>query len=132
MTEPDVIAYTDGGCRGNPGVGGWGFVLINPRTGKALERCGGERETTNNRMELSGAIQALAALLKPGLAVRVFSDSQYVIKGMSEWVRGWQARGWRKADKEPVMNADGFVVVAWSARRAAPSPLRSASVRPCS
>ena len=103
---PDVIAYTDGGCRGNPGPGGWGFILINPATGKALERCGGELGTTNNKMELMGAIAALRAMKKDGLSVVLHSDSQYVIKAMSEWITGWKARGWRKADKTPVLNQE--------------------------
>ena len=106
MADPDVIAYTDGGCRGNPGPGGWGFLLIDPRRKKALERCGGEGGTTNNRMELTAAIRALQSLRKDGMRVRLHSDSQYVIKGMREWVGGWAARGWRKADREPVANAD--------------------------
>lgn len=102
----DVIAYTDGGCRGNPGPGGWGFILINPATGRALERCGGELVTTNNKMELMGAIAALRAMKKDGLSVVLHSDSQYVIKAMSEWITGWKARGWRKADKSPVLNQE--------------------------
>lgn len=106
LTMPDVIAYTDGGCRGNPGPGGWGFILINPATGRALERCGGELGTTNNKMELMGAIAALRAMKKDGLSVVLHSDSQYVIKAMSEWITGWKARGWRKADKTPVLNQD--------------------------
>jgi len=96
----DVIAYTDGGCRGNPGPGGWGFLLINTATGNALERCGGERETTNNRMEMLAAINAIAAIKKPGMRIRVHSDSQYLIKCASEWIPGWKARGWKKKDGE--------------------------------
>ena len=95
-TEPDVIAYTDGGCRGNPGPGGWGFLLINTVSGNALERCGGERETTNNRMEMLAAIEAIKAIKKPGMRLLVHSDSQYLIKCASEWIPGWKARGWKK------------------------------------
>jgi len=103
--EPQVIIHTDGGCRGNPGPGGWGFVCINARTGDALERRGGERQTTNNRMEITAALMALRALAKPGLRVVVHSDSQYVIKAMAEWIGGWKARGWRRKEGE-LLNAD--------------------------
>jgi ribonuclease HI len=94
----DVIAYTDGGCRGNPGPGGWACLVINPKTGEALERCGGERETTNNKMELMGAIMALRSLKRPGTAVLIHSDSQYVVKSASEWIPGWKARGWKRKE----------------------------------
>lgn len=103
MTE--ITAYTDGGCRGNPGLGAWAFVLLNPETGTALERSGCERDTTNNRMELSGAIEALKALRKP-VTVVLHSDSEYVIKGMREWLPGWKRKSWRKSDGKPVINAD--------------------------
>lgn len=96
----DVIAYTDGGCRGNPGPGGWAFMVINAASGAALERCGGERETTNNRMEYLAAIQALRSLRKPGLSVLIHSDSNLLIQSASEWIKGWKARGWRKKDGE--------------------------------
>lgn len=98
--QPDVIAYTDGGCRGNPGPGGWGFILINTVSGKALERCGGERETTNNRMEMMAAIEALKAITKPGLKIRLHTDSQYLVKSMTEWITAWKARGWKKKEGE--------------------------------
>ncbi len=94
----DVVIYTDGGCRGNPGPGGWAFLAINPATGSALERCGGERDTTNNRMELMGAIMALRSLRKDGLKVLLHSDSQYVVKAASEWIPSWKARGWRRKE----------------------------------
>ena len=96
----DVIAYTDGGCRGNPGVGGWGFLVINATTGAALERCGGEADTTNNRMEFLAAIMALRALRKPGTSVLLHSDSNLLIKSASEWIPGWKSRGWKKKDGE--------------------------------
>ena len=105
MAEFDVVAYTDGGCRGNPGPGGWGFLVFNPRTGQALERCGGEGETTNNRMEMMGAIMALKSLKKDGLRVLLHSDSQYLVKAMSEWVEGWKARGWKRKEG-PLKNVD--------------------------
>ena len=100
MSEPEVVAYTDGGCRGNPGPGAWAFLLINPVTHKALERTGGEPLTTNNRMEMLAAIEALAAIKKPGMRVLLYSDSQLLIKSVTEWIPGWKARGWRKKDGE--------------------------------
>jgi len=107
MSIISVTAFTDGGCRGNPGgIGGWGAILINNITGTALERWGAERDTTNNRMELLAAIEALRALKQPGMRVTLHSDSQYVIKGISEWLPGWKARGWRTASKGPVLNRD--------------------------
>jgi ribonuclease HI len=102
---PDLIAYTDGGCRGNPGPGGWACMIIDPRDGKALERCGGEANTTNNKMELLAAIMALRALKKPGVDVLIYSDSQYVIKSASEWIPGWKARGWKRKDG-PLKNVE--------------------------
>ena len=98
--EHDVVAYTDGGCRGNPGPGGWGFLVFNPVTGHALERCGGERETTNNRMEMLAAIMALRSLKQDGTRILLHSDSQYLIKTMSEWLPGWKARGWKRKEGE--------------------------------
>jgi ribonuclease HI len=96
----DLIIYTDGGCRGNPGPGGWGFLIFNPASGNALKRCGGERETTNNRMEMGAAIEALRALKKDGLRIKLHTDSQYLIKSMTEWIAGWKARGWKKKEGE--------------------------------
>ena len=99
-----IEIYADGACRGNPGPGGWGVLLISGEHEKELY--GGERHTTNNRMELTAAIRALEALKKKGTSARVYTDSQYVIKGIEEWVGGWKARGWRTADKKPVKNQD--------------------------
>ena len=102
-TEEKVEIFTDGACRGNPGPGGWGAIL---RLGsKEKELWGGERETTNNRMELTAAIRALAALRRPVAAI-VHTDSQYVLKGISEWIHGWKRNGWKTADRKPVKNAD--------------------------
>ena len=101
---PKVVIYTDGACRGNPGPGGWGAILI-AANGTEKQLCGGERATTNNRMELMAAIQALEALNKP-CKVELHTDSQYVMKGITEWVRGWKARGWKTAAREPVKNED--------------------------
>ena len=98
-----VIIYTDGACRGNPGVGGWGVILSYK--GKVKELCGGDKDTTNNRMELMAAIQALEALTKP-CAVKLYSDSSYVLKGITEWMPNWKKRGWKTASKQPVKNVD--------------------------
>jgi len=98
-----VEIYTDGACRGNPGPGGWGAVLMYGEERKEI--FGGELETTNNRMELSAAIKALASLKRP-CDLTLYTDSQYVMKGMQEWIQGWKARGWKTAAKQPVKNAD--------------------------
>lgn len=95
--------YADGACRGNPGPGGWGALVLGPEGEREL--FGGERETTNNRMELRAVIEGLQAL-PAGSAVRVLTDSQYVQKGISEWIHGWKKRGWLTADRKPVKNAD--------------------------
>lgn len=113
-----VIIHTDGGCRGNPGIGAWGAVIEDVETHVKLELGGGERMTTNNRMELSGAIEALKRLTG-GCEVTVVSDSTYVVKGMTQWVHGWVKRGWKKSDKKPVENRD-----LWEALVAAASPHR--------
>jgi ribonuclease HI len=98
-----VEIFTDGACKGNPGPGGWGAWL---RTGEhEKEICGGEPNTTNNRMELMAVIEALSALTRPCNVV-LHTDSQYVQKGISEWIHGWKKRGWKTASKEPVKNAD--------------------------
>lgn len=98
-----VEIWTDGACKGNPGPGGWGALLRHGRHEKEL--CGGEAQTTNNRMELTGVIEALKALKRP-CSVVVHTDSQYVKKGMGEWLPNWKRRGWLTADKKPVRNAD--------------------------
>jgi ribonuclease HI len=100
---PNVAAFTDGACRGNPGPGGWGVVLR--AGGRVKELFGGEPATTNNRMELRAAIEALGALKKP-CRVDLYTDSQYVRSGITEWLPAWRARGWRTADKKPVKNQD--------------------------
>jgi ribonuclease HI len=100
---PYVVIYTDGACRGNPGPGGWGAILMTGA--REREICGGEPHTTNNRMELMAAIQALEVLNRP-CRVELHTDSQYVRNGISEWLAGWKARGWRTADKSPVKNDD--------------------------
>jgi ribonuclease HI len=98
-----IDIFTDGACSGNPGPGGWGAILRIGATEKEL--FGGERDTTNNRMELTAVIEALRALKRP-VTARVHTDSQYVQKGISEWIHGWKRRGWKTADKQPVKNVD--------------------------
>jgi ribonuclease HI len=100
---PNVVIYTDGACRGNPGPGGWGAVLIFGDREKEL--CGGELATTNNRMELMAAIEALTALNRP-CKVELHTDSQYVRRGISEWLSIWKGRGWRTMTKGAVKNED--------------------------
>ena len=99
-----VEIYTDGACRGNPGKGGWGAALVY--NGREKELSGGERETTNNRMELTAAIRSLAMLKEP-CEVTLFSDSKYLIDAITKgWVYSWRSKGWRKADKSPALNVD--------------------------
>jgi len=101
--KPHVIVHTDGACSGNPGPGGWGAILGFGSREKEIK--GGEVHTTNNRMELMGAIAALEALTKPCL-VELHTDSQYVHQGISSWIHSWKRNGWRTADKKPVKNVD--------------------------
>jgi ribonuclease HI len=110
----EVQAFTDGACRGNPGPGGWGVVLR--AGGHEKELCGGELQTTNNRMELTAAIEALKALKKP-CRVALYTDSTYVRSGITEWLPVWRARGWRTADKKPVKNQDLWQALAEVAAR---------------
>ncbi len=98
-----VLIYTDGACSGNPGPGGWGAILI--AKGHEKELSGGDPQTTNNRMELMAAIAALEALTRP-CSIDLHTDSQYVRQGITEWLPGWKARGWKTADKKPVKNDD--------------------------
>jgi ribonuclease HI len=98
-----VEIYTDGACRGNPGPGGWGALLSFGEAEKELS--GAEAHTTNNRMELTAVIRALEALKRP-VEVRVFTDSEYVRRGITEWVASWKVRGWKTADRKPVKNQD--------------------------
>ncbi|MFQ5519225.1 MAG: ribonuclease HI [Mariprofundus sp.] len=98
---PEVHAFTDGACSGNPGPGGWGVLL---RMGKhEKELCGGEKNTTNQQMELQAAVEALKALTKP-CRVTIHSDSKYVVQGMNEWIHNWKKKGWKTAGKKPVSN----------------------------
>ncbi len=107
MSSPNTLLelYTDGACSGNPGPGGWAYILKNPGTGQTVERSGGEPATTNNRMELMSVIEGLGSLDGPS-RVELYSDSQYVCKGLSEWLDQWKARGWRRGRNEKVKNVD--------------------------
>jgi len=106
MTEGVVEIYSDGACRGNPGPGGWGAVLRCNDVEKEL--FGGEAATTNNRMELTAVIRALEALKQPS-KVHVYTDSQYVQKGIKEWIHGWKRNGWKTSDKKDVKNKDLWI-----------------------
>lgn len=101
--DKTVELFTDGACKGNPGIGGWGALLRFGDSEKSLH--GGEKETTNNRMELMAVIQGLEALKEP-CQVRVTTDSKYVLQGMTEWLANWKRRNWQTAAKKPVLNAD--------------------------
>ena len=103
MNADTIYIYSDGACKGNPGRGGWGALLVTD--GHRKEICGGEANTTNNRMEMTAVIRALESLKRPS-AVEVHTDSQYVQKGISEWMAGWKRRNWRTADGKPVKNQD--------------------------
>lgn len=103
MNLAHVTIYTDGACSGNPGPGGWGAILIHSKGQKELK--GGEASTTNNRMELMGAISALEALSKR-CSVDLHTDSRYVMDGITKWVHGWKRNGWKTADKKPVKNVE--------------------------
>lgn len=106
--KDDIVIYTDGGCSGNPGPGGWGIVVI--ADGETRSLSGGEKDTTNNRMELTAAIMALTVVKNTeqfaGRHVMVNIDSQYVKNGITQWIKNWKAKGWRTVDKKPVKNKD--------------------------
>jgi ribonuclease HI len=99
---PEVQLFTDGACSGNPGPGGWAFILRHPASGKVMERSGGEPLSTNNKMELTAAVEGLAAL-KRRSQVELLTDSVYVGKGMSEWLPKWKANGWRRKEKNKLV-----------------------------
>jgi ribonuclease HI len=104
-----MLIFTDGGCSGNPGPGGWAYLIVGQDAIIIEEKCGGEENTTNNRMELMAVIKALESLKTTEQAsqkIEVFTDSQYVQKGMSQWIKDWKARGWKTSGKDPVKNQD--------------------------
>ncbi|MGL6193895.1 MAG: ribonuclease HI [Thermoguttaceae bacterium] len=104
----EVQLYTDGACSGNPGPGGWAFILRHPASGKELVRSGGLKETTNNQMEMIAVIEGLAALTRPS-SVELISDSTYVLKGISEWMPNWKKNGWKRRESgswKPVKNVE--------------------------
>lgn len=106
---PDIVRlFTDGACSGNPGPGGWAYILKHPASGQATDASGAEPATTNNRMELTGAIEGLATLRRP-CRVELITDSQYVAKGIAEWMPKWKSQGWQRKEAgrlKPVMNVD--------------------------
>jgi len=104
-SRPHVLLFTDGACSGNPGPGGWAYVLKHPATGKVREACGADLHTTNNKMELQAVIEGLKALSRPSV-VDLTSDSKYVLEGMKTWLDGWKKKGWKTAAKKPVKNED--------------------------
>jgi ribonuclease HI len=93
-------AWTDGGCRGNPGIGAWAFLIVDTETGKALERAGGDPSTTNNRMEMQAAVRAMESLTKDGSELLIHSDSKYLIDCCTQWMAGWKKKGWKKKGGE--------------------------------
>jgi ribonuclease HI len=99
-----IVIYTDGGCRGNPGIGGWGVWLRYGDNDKKLN--GNEKNTTNNRMELTAAIKALEAIKSKNIDIDLYTDSKYVMNGINEWIKGWKAKGWKTSAKKPVKNVD--------------------------
>jgi ribonuclease HI len=99
-----IIIYTDGGCRGNPGIGGWGVWLRYGDHDKKLK--GAQQDTTNNRMELTAAIKALEAIKSSNITIDLFTDSKYVMTGISKWIKNWKAKGWKTTHKKPVKNID--------------------------
>ncbi len=103
--KPHVHLYTDGACSGNPGPGGWAYLLRHPASGSEREDSGAETQTTNNRMELRAVIEGLAAITRPSL-IELTSDSQYVLNGLKDWMKDWKKRGWKTASKQPVKNVD--------------------------
>ena len=106
-----VDIYTDGSCSGNPGPGGWGAILMYK--GLEKEMSGGDKHTTNNKMELTGAIRALEALKEP-CQVTLYTDSQYLVNAINQkWLENWKKRGWKKADKSPVLNQDRGLCILW-------------------
>lgn len=117
MEAPEVILYSDGACSGNPGPGGWAALLKSPSTGRAVELSGGDPATTNNRMEMTAVLEGLRHIKKAPSRVHVVSDSNYVIKGLTEWLPGWERNGWRTADKKPVKNRELWIELVTEVRK---------------
>ena len=107
MVDFDIIAYTDGACKGNPGIGGWGVKLVCKNGSN--EFYGGEQNTTNNRMELIAAIKAIEKCPMNPSAILVYTDSQYLMKGITEWIKGWKKKGWKNAKYPPQNNLSKFL-----------------------
>ena len=103
--DEQIILYADGACSGNPGPGGWAAILKHPASSKTKRLSGGQRDTTNNRMELTAVIKGLESISKPS-SVTVVTDSQYLVKGMTEWIDNWLAKNWKTASKKPVKNVE--------------------------
>src|SRR5438105_13624380 len=106
--RPEILLFTDGACSGNPGPGGWAFILRHVGSGKLKEAFGADRNTTNNRMELQAVIEGLSALTRP-CYLELFTDSEYVRKGLSEWMAGWKRNGWKRREKgklKPIANEE--------------------------
>ncbi len=116
LPRSEVELFTDGACSGNPGPGGWAYVLRHTRTGTEVEGSGGEAESTNQRMELTAALKGLEALKRP-CVVTLYSDSEYVTKGLIEWLPNWQANGWKSSNRKPVKNQDLWEPIAVLLRR---------------
>jgi len=114
--KPQIKMYVDGACKGNPGRGGWGVYIQTSIKGQEFELYGEEHNTTNNKMELLAAIKGLEYVQEPCI-IRLFTDSQYVQKGMTEWLEGWKAKGWKNASGEPVKNKDLWIQLDQAARR---------------
>lgn len=110
MEKSNIMVFTDGGCSGNPGPGGWAYIIVSESAGVLEEQWGAEQSTTNNRMELTAAVKALEALLSydslRAEGLTLYTDSQYVQKGITNWIQGWKRNGWKTSGKEPVKNQD--------------------------
>lgn len=129
MNFESILIFTDGACTGNPGPGGWGAILVSPK-GQILELGGKDPETTNNRMEIQGAIEALAALKTPTTeSIILYTDSTYVIRGITQWIWAWRSRGWKNAEGKDVSNRDLWEALAKQVQRLKPAKIEWKYVR---